>query len=44
MARAIPGARFEAIPGAGHLPNLEQPARFEQLVGAFLEELVGATA
>jgi pimeloyl-ACP methyl ester carboxylesterase len=44
MARAIPCARFEAIPGAGHLPNLEQPARFEQLVGAFLEELVGATA
>jgi pimeloyl-ACP methyl ester carboxylesterase len=44
MARAIPGARFEAIPGAGHLPNLEQPARFEALVGAFLEELVGTAA
>jgi len=44
MARAIPGARFEAIPGAGHLANLEQPARFEALVGAFLEELVGTAA
>jgi pimeloyl-ACP methyl ester carboxylesterase len=44
VARAIPGARFEAIPGAGHLPNLEQPARFEALVGAFLEGLVGTAA
>ena len=36
MARAIPGARFEEIAGAGHLPNLEQPARFEALVGEFM--------
>jgi pimeloyl-ACP methyl ester carboxylesterase len=44
LARAIPGARFEVIPGAGHLPNLEQPARFEAVVGAFLEGLVGTAA
>jgi pimeloyl-ACP methyl ester carboxylesterase len=36
MARAIPGARFEEIAGAGHLPNLEQPARFEALVRGFM--------
>src|SRR5690606_17921129 len=28
MAAAIPGARLEVIPGAGHLSNLERPEAF----------------
>ncbi|MCC7123779.1 MAG: alpha/beta hydrolase [Acidobacteria bacterium] len=39
MAAAIPGARLEIIPGAGHLPNLEQPARFNTVLGDFLSSL-----
>jgi 3-oxoadipate enol-lactonase len=36
VAAAIPGARFELIDGAGHLPYVEVPERFNALVGAFL--------
>jgi len=36
MAAAVPGARFELIEGAGHLPYVEMPERFNALVGAFL--------
>lgn len=32
MADAIPGARFELIPRAGHLSNLEQPEAFTALL------------
>lgn len=32
MAAAIPGARFEVVPGAGHLPPLERPAAFNALL------------
>ncbi len=39
MAAAIPGARLEIIAGAGHLPNLEQPARFNAVLGDFLSAL-----
>ncbi|MHB8873946.1 MAG: alpha/beta fold hydrolase [Myxococcaceae bacterium] len=35
-AEAIPGARFELIPGAGHLPYLTDPERFNALLGSFL--------
>lgn len=38
-AAAIPGARFVAIPRAGHLPNLERPELFERAVGEFLDSL-----
>jgi len=34
---AIPGARFEMIPGAGHFPHLEQPEEFAHKVLAFVE-------
>lgn len=34
----IPGARFEVVPGAGHLSNLEQPAAFNQILIAFLDQ------
>ncbi|MBO9723586.1 MAG: alpha/beta fold hydrolase [Novosphingobium sp.] len=36
LACQIPGARAVAILGAGHLPNLEKPAEFAQMVFKFL--------
>jgi 3-oxoadipate enol-lactonase len=39
MAKRIPGARLEIIPGAGHLANLEQPDAFNRAVTSFLEGL-----
>ena len=35
-ARAIPGAEFALVPGAGHLPQLETPAALLRIVGSFL--------
>jgi len=35
FAAAIPGARFELIRGAGHLPHLEQPAATFAAIDAF---------
>jgi len=39
MARAIPGAEFVLIRGAGHLTPLEQPLAVNAAVAAFLERL-----
>jgi 3-oxoadipate enol-lactonase len=39
MHRAIPTSRCEIIPGAGHLPNLEQPEAFHALLSEFLHKL-----
>lgn len=36
MAAAIPGARLEVVPGAGHLTPLEQPEVVSRLVREFL--------
>jgi pimeloyl-ACP methyl ester carboxylesterase len=36
LARDIPGAERATIAGAAHLPNLEQPERFDGLVLGFL--------
>jgi pimeloyl-ACP methyl ester carboxylesterase len=36
VARAIPGARFEVIPTAGHSPYFEAPETFNRVVDAFL--------
>src|SRR5262245_52938061 len=36
LAHLIPGARYEPIEGAGHISNLEKPAAFNTLVGAFI--------
>jgi pimeloyl-ACP methyl ester carboxylesterase len=36
MAAGIPGAKFEVIAGAGHLPPLERPEAFAKVVGAWL--------
>jgi pimeloyl-ACP methyl ester carboxylesterase len=38
MARAMPNARHEAIPGAGHLAPLEQPEAFRELLLEFLRD------
>lgn len=36
MAQTIPNAQFALIDGAGHIPNVEQPERFNQAMEAFL--------
>jgi 3-oxoadipate enol-lactonase len=36
LAQSIPGAQQALIEGAGHLGNLEKPAEFDTLVGAFI--------
>jgi len=36
LARAIPGARLVELPGCGHLPMWERPARLAEVVGEFL--------
>jgi len=38
LARRIPGARLTVIKGAGHVSNLDQPARFNEAVLGFLRE------
>ena len=42
MAKAIPGARFEVVPGAGHVSNLENPEVFNRALSDFLEALPAA--
>ena len=39
MAKKIPGARLEVIPGAGHSSNLDQPAIFNRVLSDFLQSL-----
>jgi pimeloyl-ACP methyl ester carboxylesterase len=39
MTAAIPGARLEVIPGAGHLPNMENPRAYNKAVRRFLASL-----
>lgn len=39
MAEAIPHAEMYLIPAAGHLPNLEQPEIFNELLAEFYEGL-----
>lgn len=36
--REIPGSRLEVFEGAGHLPQLEEPSRFVDVLESFLEE------
>ncbi|SDK95226.1 3-oxoadipate enol-lactonase [Paracoccus chinensis] len=38
-AALIPGARFEVLPGAGHLPGVEVAPAYAALLTRFLEEL-----
>lgn len=39
IAELVPGARFELIPGAGHLSNMDSPQAFNALVLDFLSTL-----
>ncbi|MCP4290511.1 MAG: alpha/beta fold hydrolase [bacterium] len=41
MAAALPEAELVIIPGAGHMPNLEQPMVFNDAVREFLEVFYG---
>jgi 3-oxoadipate enol-lactonase len=38
LEREIPGARRETIPGTAHVPSLERPREFDELVLPFLQE------
>jgi len=38
-AGLIPGARFEVIPNAGHIPSIEQPAALIRLIDQHLREI-----
>lgn len=42
LAALIPGARQVIIPGAGHMPMVEQPDAFADSLRTFLEQLPGA--
>jgi pimeloyl-ACP methyl ester carboxylesterase len=37
IARGIPGARLEALAGAGHVTNADAPERFNEILRSFLE-------
>jgi pimeloyl-ACP methyl ester carboxylesterase len=39
LAAAIPGARLVRIPGAGHLPNLENPEAFDRALAELVDGL-----
>ncbi|HET9773102.1 MAG TPA: alpha/beta fold hydrolase, partial [Acidimicrobiia bacterium] len=39
MAKAIPGARLEVVPDAGHVANLENPEVFNRALADFLAAL-----
>jgi 3-oxoadipate enol-lactonase len=36
LARAVPHARFEVVPDAGHVANVDNPAAFNRLLAEFL--------
>jgi pimeloyl-ACP methyl ester carboxylesterase len=42
FAVAIPSARCEVLPAAGHVPMFEQPAAFNALLHSFLDEVAAA--
>ena len=39
LADGIPGASYAEVAGCGHLPNQEQPAEFNRIVGDWLDAL-----
>lgn len=43
LAAAIPGARLAVMPGTAHLPQMEQPQRFNEIVLDFLRNVPDPT-
>jgi pimeloyl-ACP methyl ester carboxylesterase len=43
IAERIPGALIPTIPEAGHLPNLERPDTFNELLMQFMTEWVSGS-
>ena len=41
LARTLPDARMAEMPGTAHLPNMEQPERFNGLLRSFLDAVAG---
>ncbi len=39
MAELIPGAQYDLIRGAGHLPCVEKPAEYADVLATFLKEI-----
>ncbi len=39
LAKLIPGARYQEIPGAGHLPCIDRPEVLTEVIRAFLDSL-----
>jgi pimeloyl-ACP methyl ester carboxylesterase len=39
LAREVRGATFRAMPGLGHFPMCENPARFHEYVQPVLDEI-----
>ena len=37
MNNAIPDSKLEVLPDAGHLPNMEQPEMYDQIVRKFIQ-------
>ena len=44
IADAIPGARFQVLPGAPHMPFIEQPEVTAKVLGGFLKSLPDTSA
>ena len=44
MSKAVPGARYVELPGAGHLSHLEAPEGFSAAVGVFLGNVLGGVS
>lgn len=44
IVQAIPGARLDVVPDAGHVANADNPAAFDALVDAFLRDNVAGHA
>ncbi|MDH3308128.1 MAG: alpha/beta fold hydrolase [Acidimicrobiia bacterium] len=40
LARVVPGARHVSVPDAGHICNIQNPDGFNEVLGAFLRQLV----
>lgn len=43
LARRIPSAGYHVVPGAGHMVNMERPAAVNELLTAFIDQIVRRT-